>query len=147
MKDIADVGAIDAFEEYNIASDLYVDTMAMKEAVRRYKFSIVIDGNCDSWRLQELLGSNVVVLKTVSPEQQWFSSMLQPYVHYIPITVTPFEVPTSEFERARRTNTSLRQSSDVVQQIQWAIRNPEFCGRILENANLFYQRYLSDEAM
>lgn len=89
----------------------------------------------------------MVVLKTVSPEQQWFSSMLQPYVHYIPITLTPFEVPTSEFERARRTNTSLRQSSDVVQQIQWAIRNPEFCARILENANLFYQRYLSDEAM
>ena len=103
MKDIADVGAIDAFDEYNIgerslgvqsifikfspciqnsftllnfelqvdfshkapalcvatASDLYVNTMPMKEAVRRYKFSIVIDGNCDSWRLQELLGKSI----------------------------------------------------------------------------------------
>jgi len=92
-------------------------------------------------------GANIVILKTVSPEQQWYSSMLQPYVHYIPIHVTPFEVPASEFERARRTNTSLLQTTDVVQQIQWAIRNPHVCLRILTNANLFHRLYLQDEAL
>ena len=92
-------------------------------------------------------GANVVILKTESPERQWYSSMLQPYVHYIPVHVRPFHVPLNAFKKAQRTNSSLRQRSDVVQQIQWALRNPEICKRILHNAHHFYQRYLTDEAM
>ena len=37
-------------------SNLLVPRVPLDEAVRRYRFILVIDGNCAAWRLQELLG-------------------------------------------------------------------------------------------
>jgi len=41
-------------------SNLLVPRVPLDEAVRRYKFILVIDGNCAAWRLQELLGEKRV---------------------------------------------------------------------------------------
>ena len=37
-------------------SNLLVPRVPLDVAVRRYRFILVIDGNCAAWRLQELLG-------------------------------------------------------------------------------------------
>ena len=51
-------------------SDLNSPNMPMEDAVRKYKFIIVIDGNCDAWRLQELLGTYIAYMHSYIDSQE-----------------------------------------------------------------------------
>ncbi|KAF8841138.1 hypothetical protein BDN67DRAFT_929060, partial [Paxillus ammoniavirescens] len=53
----------------------------------RYKFIFDIDGNGWSGRFKRLVTGNALVFKaTIYPE--WFSSRIEPWVHYVPIQVS-----------------------------------------------------------
>ncbi|KAG9311109.1 glycosyl transferase family 90-domain-containing protein [Chiua virens] len=53
----------------------------------RYKFILDIDGNGWSGRFKRLMTSNALIFKsTVYPE--WYTSRVEPWVHYIPIQVS-----------------------------------------------------------
>ncbi|THG96539.1 hypothetical protein EW145_g7761 [Phellinidium pouzarii] len=56
------------------------------EESSRYKYIIDVDGNGWSSRFKRLMGSNSLIFKsTVYPE--WFADRIQPWVHYIPISI------------------------------------------------------------
>ena len=56
------------------------------EESSRYKYVIDIDGNGWSSRFKRLMSSNSLVFKsTVYPE--WYSDRIQPWVHYVPISL------------------------------------------------------------
>lgn len=56
------------------------------EESSRYKYVIDVDGNGWSSRFKRLMNSNSLVFKsTVYPE--WFSDRIQPWVHYVPISL------------------------------------------------------------
>ncbi|TDL20408.1 hypothetical protein BD410DRAFT_899533 [Rickenella mellea] len=59
---------------------------ARKEDSEVYKYVVDVDGNAWSSRFRRLLSSNVVVFKsTTYPE--WFTDRIQPWVHYVPISI------------------------------------------------------------
>jgi len=130
-----------------IGKHLKGDFMSLAEAVNSYRYVIVIDGNCDAWRLQDLLGQNVVVLKPMSQEKQWFSAMLIPWVHFIPIELTPYKITIQELKDAYYHNRTIHQKSNIIELMHWVVSNPQKCFEIIQNANLFYHQYLSDKAI
>lgn len=81
----------------------------------RYKYQILLDGNCASWPgAYWRLYSNCLVLKQISTHKQWYYSLLQPYVHYVPIA---------------------NDLSDLVEKIEWAKNNDDKAQEIIKNAN------------
>ncbi|GAA6024910.1 hypothetical protein JCM11491_005521 [Sporobolomyces phaffii] len=55
------------------------------ETQNEYKYVIDVDGNGWSGRFHRLMSSNSLVLKsTIFPE--WYSDMVQPWLHYVPIS-------------------------------------------------------------
>lgn len=91
-----------------------------------YKYVINIDGHVCAYRLSLELELGFCVLLVQSKYKLWFSHLLQPYVHYIPI------------------KTDL---SDLLTQIQWCKRNDDKCKQIAENAKTFAKKYLSKDGI
>ena len=139
-----DVGAYPVSDE--LFAPLSRPHMSMGEAFKLYRYHLVMDGNCDAWRLQNALASNVVVLKTLSLDRQWFSRDLRPFVHYIPITVNPWRIPHKEMLAAIAANKTI-QTSNIRKMTKWTLSHAEEAKLILRNARRFHQQYLSDEAM
>ncbi|MBN2478894.1 MAG: hypothetical protein JXA94_01570, partial [Parachlamydiales bacterium] len=76
----------------------------------KYKYLPTIDGfMCTYSGYQWRLLSNSVAFKQESDEVQWFYSALKPYEHYVPIK---------------------DDMSDVIDQINWAIKNDDKCKKI-----------------
>ncbi|BGP16588.1 hypothetical protein JCM10213_000498 [Rhodosporidiobolus nylandii] len=58
---------------------------AEPEEQNQYKYLVDVDGNGWSGRFHRLMSTNSLVLKqTLFPE--WYSDMIQPWVHYVPIS-------------------------------------------------------------
>ena len=139
-----DVGA------YPVELDLFVSLskpyMDMHSTFDLYRYHIVIDGNYNAWRLQEAFANNVVVMKPLSQERQWFSRDLKPFVHFIPINIKPAKIPYKEM-LSSIISRKIVQTTNVRRVMKWASKNPEVTKIILENAQLFHQQYLSDDAI
>jgi hypothetical protein len=82
-----------------------------------YKYILYIDGYVSAYRLASELSMNSCVLIVESPYKMWFSNLLVPYKHYIPIK------PDLE---------------DLVSQIEWCIKNDKKCETIAKNSKKFY---------
>ena len=53
---------------------------------RRYKYHLAIDGHSSCARfLYQVVGSDGVILFAKSEYELWFESMMQPWVHYVPV--------------------------------------------------------------
>ncbi|GJN90841.1 hypothetical protein Rhopal_003855-T1 [Rhodotorula paludigena] len=64
--------------------DFLWDEWMTPDEQNEYKYVIDVDGNGWSGRFHRLMSSNSLVLKsTIFPE--WYSEMIQPWVHYVPI--------------------------------------------------------------
>lgn len=112
---------------YNIISLKIIQTYPLKEFLTyeeqsKYKYIINIPGHTTSFRLSTLLGLKSVVLHVPHKYYMWFEPMLKPYVHYVPVR--------SDLQ-------------DLVKQIKWCIKNDDICKNIVNNANIFYNKYLS----
>jgi len=91
-----------------------------------YKYILNIDGHVSACRLSSELGMNSVVLLVNSPYKLWFSHLLEPYIHYVPVK---------------------KDLKDLVSQIKWCIAHDDDCKKIAENARKFYLEYLGKEGV
>ena len=91
-----------------------------------YKYILYIDGYVSAYRLASELSMNSCVLIVESPYKMWFSNMLVPYKHYIPIK--------SDLE-------------DLITQIEWCIHNDKKCQKIANEARKFYDKYLTKNGL
>jgi hypothetical protein len=91
-----------------------------------YKYILYIDGYVSAYRLASELSMNSCVLIVDSVYKMWFSDLLVPYKHYIPIK------PDLE---------------DLISQIKWCIKNDKKCHKIANNSRKFYEKYLTKDGL
>ena len=97
-----------------------VKRMTPKEQ-SEYKYIIHIDGHVSAFRLSYEFSMNSVILLVNSNWKIWFSNMIKPYVHYVPVK---------------------SDLSDIYDQIKWCKENDEKCKQIATNSKVFYDTYL-----
>ena len=87
----------------------------------KYKYIINVDGHVKAFRLSSELNSGSVLLIVASKWKLWYSDMLKPYEHYVPVK---------------------SDMSDLIQQVIWCRKNDSQCKKIVKNAKEFYSKYL-----
>jgi len=96
------------------------------EEQSNYKYILHIDGHVTAFRLSAELSLFSVLLIVESEWNIWYSHLLKPYIHYIPVK---------------------NDLSDLIDQIKWCKLNDEKCEEIAKNALEFYNKYLSKDAI
>jgi hypothetical protein len=93
-----------------------------------YKYLINVDGHVSAFRLSLELSMGCCILLVESAEKwkMWFSDMLEPYVHYVPIK---------------------SDLSDLIDQINWCKKHDEECQKIAQNSLNFYNKYLTKKGV
>ena len=91
-----------------------------------YKYILNIDGHVSAFRLSMEMHMGSVILIVDSEWKLWFQSLLEPYIHYIPIK---------------------SDLSDLFEIIKWCKNNDDKCQQIAENARKFAVKYLNKEAI
>lgn len=123
--DLVDSGVSDWNEElYGPDEGRMKSVMDMREQIETYKYQAWLPGNCASVRLALQLASDAAVFKIENDESEWYYPLLEPYVHYIPIT-------------ANETHT------DLPKQLAWAESHRDSVRKIVQSANAFAATYLS----
>jgi hypothetical protein len=87
-----------------------------------YKYIVHIDGHSSAFRLSLEFAMRSVILKVDSKYSLWFSHLIKPYEHYIPVK---------------------SDLSDLHAQIEWCRTHDSECKQIAENAYIFYKHTLS----
>lgn len=85
----------------------------------RYKYILHLPGHSESYRLSFELGTGSVILMWPCKYKLWFSHLLEPFVHYVPV------------------------EKDIFETIRWCKQNEEKCAFISQQAKQFYDTYLS----
>jgi hypothetical protein len=116
---------------YKTISKKIIDMYPIKdfksyEQQAEYKYILNLPGHTTSFRLSTLLGLNSVILHVSHRYHMWYEPLMKPYIHYVPV------------------RTDLK---DLITQIQWCIANDAACKKIVENAKVFYNKYLSKSGM
>ena len=107
--------------------------MNLAEQIKKFRYIVNVDGHCAALRMRDLLASDSVVLWVESNEVEWYHSLLQPFVHYIPIRFFPHD-----------SEDPLR---DIVTKINWANDHPAEMAKILQNDHLFADQHFTEHAM
>jgi hypothetical protein len=92
----------------------------------QYKYILIIDGHVSAFRLSFDLSLGSVLLIVESDNKLWFSHLLKPYVHYIPIK---------------------KDLSDIINIIKWCIDNDHKCKEISKNGMNFYNKFLTQKGI
>lgn len=93
---------------------------------KQFKYVIYIQGHVCAFRLPALLESGSLVLFVESDFRLWFTHLLVPFQHYIPVKAD---------------------LSDLYEKIQWARNHDLECQQIVRNAKEFAQQHLSKESI
>lgn len=93
----------------------------------QYKYILHLPGHSEAYRLSLELFSGSVVLLYPCKYKLWFSHLLVPYVHYVPVDSFLPE--------------------DIYEKIRWCKKNDEQCKNIAHQAFQFASTYLSREAI
>lgn len=96
------------------------------EEQARYKYIVNVDGHVTAFRLSLELSTGSVILLVKSPWKIWYSDILKPYEHYVPV------------------NEDL---SNVIEQIKWCKEHDDDCRKIAQNARNFYDTYLQKDGV
>lgn len=91
-----------------------------------YKYILNIDGHVSACRLSSEFAMNSVILIVESDYKLWFSHLLIPNFHYIPVS---------------------RNLDNLITQIEWCKNHDKECKKIAKNGQNFYNKYLTKEAM
>ena len=91
-----------------------------------FKYIIHIDGHVSAFRLSMELGSGSVVLLVESEWKVWYSHMLKPFTHYVPIK---------------------NDLSDLLEKIKWCKSNDRKCQEISKNSVKFYKNELQKDSV
>lgn len=92
----------------------------------RYKYVLNLEGHVRAYRLARELGSGSVVLLQHSNWKLWFTDLLIPYKHYVPVD---------------------HDLGNLMDQIKWCRENDEECEKIKNCAREFYITYLGREGV
>lgn len=92
------------------------------EEQSKYKYIINIEGHVSAFRLSKELNTGSCILLTESRYKLWFSDLLKPYIHYIPIK---------------------KDLSDLIDKIKWCRSHDNKCREISQNAKKFYNKFLT----
>jgi len=82
--------------------------------------------------MKSLLGADSAVLNVVSMEEEWYSPLLVPGKHYIPV-------------RFEQHDNDLEGGTDLIAQIKWAQEHPDDVAKIVQHAKNFHAVYLSQQ--
>lgn len=96
------------------------------EEQSKYKYILHLDGHVSAFRLSNELSFGSVILFPESKWKLWYSHLLKPYVHFVPIH---------------------KDLSNLVEQIKWCQSNDDQCKEISQNALKFYEKYLCRESI
>jgi len=96
------------------------------EEQSNYKYIIHIDGHVSAFRLSYELNMNSVILLVENEWKIWYSDMLIPFEHYVPVK---------------------EDLSDLIEKIEWCRKNDYKCKNIASNAKKFYDEFLSKNAI
>ena len=93
-----------------------------------FKYIVNIDGHVSAFRLSLELAMNSVILLVESESEYrlWYSNLLKPNVHYIPIKSDLL---------------------DLVSKIEWCRNNDKKCEEIADNGYRFYLKYLQKDGI
>ena len=91
-----------------------------------YRYIINVDGHVSAFRLSTELSMGSVILSVQSKWKIWYSDMLIPYKHYVPVK---------------------SDLSDLLDKIKWCRNNDEKCKIIANNALEFYNTYLQENGI
>ena len=91
-----------------------------------YKYILNIDGYVSAFRLSSELRMNSVILIAESDYKMWYSHLLVPYEHFVPVK---------------------NDLSDLISQIKWCIKNDKKCEKIAINSGKFYEKYLTIDGL
>jgi hypothetical protein len=89
-----------------------------------YKYIIHVEGHVQAYRLSVELAMRSVILLVQSRYRLWYESLLQPWVHYVPVA---------------------GDLSDLDERIQWCLEHDAECQQIATRARAFYDQYLTRE--
>jgi|694.fasta_scaffold00008_150 hypothetical protein len=92
----------------------------------RHKYIIHIQGHVSAFRLSLELSMGSVILMVDSRWKVWFSDMLKPYEHYVPV------------------NSNM---DNLIDQIKWCREHDEQCKQIAKNAFQLYNLYLGKQGI
>jgi hypothetical protein len=92
----------------------------------KHKYIIHVDGHVSAFRLSLELNMGSVILLVDSEWKVWYSELLKPFVHYVPIS---------------------KDLSDIYDKIKWCKSNDEKCKKIVSNAKKFYEMYLQKDGV
>ena len=102
-----------------------VDGLSRQEQ-SEYKYILNIEGYVSAFRLSSELKMNSVVLICESDYKMWYSDSLVEYEHYVPVK---------------------KDLSNLIDQINWCKKNDKKCEKIASNGLLFYEKYLTKDAL
>ena len=105
-------------------------SLPLSHQIRDYKYIINVDGWCGSKRMKQLLASDSAILNLVSWEEEWYTPLLVPGKHYIPV-------------RFEAHDQFLDDGTELIDRLLWAQEHPEEVARIVQHAKSFYSFYLS----
>lgn len=88
----------------------------------QHKFLVYSDGNTLSDRMRLLLASGSVILRIASPYVEFYTSLLKPYVHYVPVR---------------------EDLSDLFAQRAWALQHPDACRAMVARNRLWVETFLT----
>lgn len=91
-----------------------------------YKYIINVDGHVSAFRLSMELGMGSVILLVESTWKLWYSDLIEPWTHYVPIKAD---------------------LSDLFKKIKWCRDNDDKCQKIVSNALAFYHAYLGRDGV
>lgn len=91
-----------------------------------YKYIVNIPGHVAAFRLSVELNMGCVILLVDSPWKLWYSHLLVPYKHYVPVK---------------------QDLSDLIFQIKWCREHDQKCQDIVKNAQEFFDTYLQKNAI
>jgi len=102
------------------------DVIPQNEYLTEYQTHVVMGGAGASFRLARIMGQTIAVILQDFPYKEWFTHLMEPYVHYIPLK---------------------QDLSDLNRTMQWVRNNPTKVFEIAQNGKQFYNEYLSFEKM
>jgi len=128
--------------EYDIPNDFFRPGISQKDLFK-YKAIIIMEGNDVATGLKWALYSRSVVLmptprRTSYAMEEW----LEPWVHYVPITIHGDEEEDMDGVANGGNGTSVL--SDVEEKMQWVLDHDEEARKIAERATLFVHDLLFD---
>jgi len=129
-----DLTDVKIWPRYQVHPDVLAEAVNEGLTIRKFqaasnashKYLLQVDGNTASWRLPTVIGSGPVLFKQESPWQEWWTDLLQPMVHYVPVE---------------------RDFSDVIERVEYAIAHDKEMQDITHRARRLVLEQLRPEDM